>query len=195
MRKTLLCAVLLAAAIAALSIPATAGARGTAGPTRFVVLYRHGAGLEAAHAAIRAAGGRIVRENRAIGLATVAARGARFAARARAQRAIAGAGAGRVIGRAPGAGHRKPPWRDVETDGDGRRGPDKAPPVVNGDRLSGLQWDMQMIGATPSGSYGRQQASHDVRVGIIDTGIDGSHPDIAPNFDRALSRNFTVDNP
>ena len=30
-----------------------------------------------------------------------------------------------------------------------------------------------------------------MRVGIIDTGIDGNHPDIAPNFDRALSRNFT----
>ena len=30
-------------------------------------------------------------------------------------------------------------------------------------------------------------------VGIIDTGIDASHPDIAPNFNAALSRNFTVD--
>ena len=32
-----------------------------------------------------------------------------------------------------------------------------------------------------------------VLVGIIDTGVDGSHPDIAPNFDAELSRNFTVD--
>ena len=32
-------------------------------------------------------------------------------------------------------------------------------------------------------------------VGIIDTGVDGTHPDIAPNFDAALSRNFTVDIP
>jgi subtilisin family serine protease len=30
---------------------------------------------------------------------------------------------------------------------------------------------------------------------VIDTGIDGSHPDIAPNFDARLSRNFTVDDP
>jgi subtilisin family serine protease len=34
-----------------------------------------------------------------------------------------------------------------------------------------------------------------VKVGIIDTGIDGSHPDIAPNFDGDLSRNFTTDIP
>jgi lantibiotic leader peptide-processing serine protease len=52
-----------------------------------------------------------------------------------------------------------------------------------------------MMGATPDGSYGVQQGSHAVRVGIIDTGIDGSHPDVAPNFDAALSRNFTVDDP
>ena len=53
---------------------------------------------------------------------------------------------------------------------------------------------MKLIGATPSGSYSRQQGSHAVRVGILDTGVDGNHPDIAPNFDRGLSRNFTTDN-
>ena len=64
-----------------------------------------------------------------------------------------------------------------------------------GEPLADLQWDMQQIDATADGSYARQQGSHDVRVGIIDTGIDGSHPDIAPNFDAALTRNFTVDDP
>jgi subtilisin family serine protease len=34
-----------------------------------------------------------------------------------------------------------------------------------------------------------------VKVGIIDTDVDGSHPDIAPNFDKADSRNFTRDIP
>jgi pilus assembly protein FimV len=32
-------------------------------------------------------------------------------------------------------------------------------------------------------------------IAILDTGIDGSHPDITPNFDPALSRNFTTDIP
>ena len=58
-----------------------------------------------------------------------------------------------------------------------------------------MQWDMAMIHATPSGSYGVQQGDRRVLVGVLDTGIDGSHPDIAPNFDAALSRNFTVDVP
>ena len=35
--------------------------------------------------------------------------------------------------------------------------------------------------------YDEQKGNKRVLVGIIDTGIDGSHPDIAPNFDRELS--------
>jgi lantibiotic leader peptide-processing serine protease len=58
-----------------------------------------------------------------------------------------------------------------------------------------LQWDMRIINATASKSYRRQRGNHGVRVGIIDTGVDGSHPDIAANFNRALSHNFTTDIP
>ena len=54
---------------------------------------------------------------------------------------------------------------------------------------------MKLIGATPAGSYRHEQGLHGVRVGVIDTGIDGTHPDIKPNFDKHLSRNFTHDAP
>ena len=64
-----------------------------------------------------------------------------------------------------------------------------------GDPLSGRQWDMKMIGATPTGSYAKARGSHKVLVGVIDTGVDGTPPDIAPNFNRALSRNFVIDQP
>jgi subtilisin family serine protease len=57
-----------------------------------------------------------------------------------------------------------------------------------------LQWDMRMINATPRKSYKRERGNG-VRVGILDTGVDGTHGDIAPNFNRALSRNFTTDDP
>ena len=53
---------------------------------------------------------------------------------------------------------------------------------------------MKQIGATADGSQ-RYEQGKGVRVGIIDTGVDGTHPDIAPNFDAALSRNFTTDIP
>lgn len=54
---------------------------------------------------------------------------------------------------------------------------------------------MRQIGATPAGSYARQPGKAGVLVGVIDTGIDGTHPDIAPNFDAARSRNFVTDIP
>ena len=56
------------------------------------------------------------------------------------------------------------------------------------DPLGGLQWDMALIRATLAGSYGVEQGDRGVRVGVLDTGIDGTHADIAPNFDAALSR-------
>ncbi|WP_246060099.1 S8 family peptidase [Herbidospora galbida] len=67
--------------------------------------------------------------------------------------------------------------------------------AVKNEPLAGRQWDMRMIGATASGSYKKQIGNHKVLVGVIDTGIDGKHPDIAPNFNRKLSRNFVTDRP
>jgi lantibiotic leader peptide-processing serine protease len=40
-----------------------------------------------------------------------------------------------------------------------------------------------------------QPGDRGVTVGIIDTGIDGSHPDVAANVNAGLSRSFTTDIP
>jgi lantibiotic leader peptide-processing serine protease len=170
------------------------GASG-AGAAEYVVVYDDDATLSAARAAVRDAGGTIVSENKAVGVATVQSSDPAFAKKADDEQAIYGTtSADRAVGKAP-RDSAKPAWRDVESERGAPTGGGHHPPVANGDPLSGLQWDMQLIGATPSGSYARQQGSDAVRVGVMDTGIDGSHPDIAQNFDRALSRNFTRDNP
>ncbi|HEX6619237.1 MAG TPA: S8 family serine peptidase, partial [Solirubrobacteraceae bacterium] len=160
----------------------------------YVVLYKQGASTAAAHQAIRDAGGTIVTENTDVGVATVSSSDPSFVKKADAEAALDGAAANQVIGHVPGASN-KPSWRDVETETGDFHGNGPRPKPVSGDPLGGLQWDMQLIGATPQGSYKHDQGSHAVRVGIMDTGVDGTHPDIAPNFDSLLSRNFTVDNP
>jgi subtilisin family serine protease len=198
MRRTLLLA--LAGALCLL-VPLTAGAAKQA-PTKrtYVVLYERGATVKAAHTAIKRAGGRILRENRRVGVATVRSANARFVTAVARARAVVGAARNRSIGYAPAsrARARDPFALERMTDlrksagGNGRvhhGGSSPAEPFAD------LQWDMRAINATPSGSYKRQRGNHGVRIGILDTGIDGSHPDIAPNFNASLSRNFTTDIP
>jgi subtilisin family serine protease len=186
MRKVLCRACLLAGAVIAVSASAAMA-------DEYVVLYKQDASVAAAHTAIRDAGGTIVTENTDVGVATVSSSDPRFAAKADAQAALEGAARDQAIGHVPGASS-KPKWRDVEHEKGNFHGNGPKPRPVKGDPLSGLQWDMQLIGATPTGSYAHDQGSHAVRVGVMDTGVDGKHPDIAPNFDRFLSRNFTRDN-
>ena len=198
MRRILLLAL---AGTLCLLVPLTAATAEQA-PTKrtYVVLYEQGAKVSAAHAAIKRAGGRIVKENRKVGVATVRSANARFVAAVGRSRALDGAARNRSIGYAPASRARARDRFALErmTDlresasGNGRvhRGG-----VTAAEPFADLQWDMRMINATPSQSYKRQRGNHGVRVGILDTGIDGSHPDIAPNFNASLSRNFTTDIP
>jgi lantibiotic leader peptide-processing serine protease len=196
MRKALLC-VGMVVGMALLVFSQVAAAGGTS--RRYIVVFERGASAHEAAKAIHKAGGKILSIDHDLGIASVSSRDSRFVIKAGKQKALFGAAQDRVIGRAPGAGAHTPAWRRVESESGTTPAQlaqkDDFPPPADGDQLSGLQWDMKMIGATPAGSYSRQQGSHAVRVGVIDTGVDGTHPDIAPNFDASLSRNFTVDNP
>ena len=67
--------------------------------------------------------------------------------------------------------------------------------VPNGEPLGACQWDMALINASDDGSYAVEGArGAGVRVGVIDSGIDYSHPDLLPNLDIALSCSFIFDN-
>ena len=61
------------------------------------------------------------------------------------------------------------------------------------DPLDSLLWGMDMINAPEA--HAVELGNKKVKVGVMDTGVDGTHPDLAPNFDRKLSRNFVTDIP
>jgi lantibiotic leader peptide-processing serine protease len=173
-----------------------AGAKSTGKARQYVVLYEQGVTASAARAAIKSSGGQVVRENTTIGLATVVSKNPNFVKAATATKALRSAGRNRPVGRSKEALVKKLDLSDldegVRASSSGSSDDDDG---NGGEPLANLQWDMKMIHATPDGSYDEQKGRKKVLVGIIDTGIDASHPDLAPNFSTELSRNFTVDIP
>jgi len=72
-------------------------------------------------------------------------------------------------------------------DGHNPRGPNKlhAPPAAGSDPLSPRQWDMQQIHAPEARAI--TGGSSSVRVGLFDSGVDITHPDLAGRVDARAS--------
>jgi subtilisin family serine protease len=166
----------------------------------FVVLFKGTQADAAARKAIATAGGTITEENNKVGYAKVTSRNVDFAKALNASTAVQGAARERVIGEAPKLVRSRA--SDVErltAERAALKGQGLADAAPSTDQyrepLANAQWDMRQIGATPAGSYATNRGKKSVRVGIIDTGVDGTHPDIAPNFSTSLSHNFVTDMP
>ncbi len=197
----------LAVSVATAFLTATAGLTAPlasaepAQETAYLVLFKGTAADAAARAAIARAQGSVTETNAKVGYAYVTTRNARFAADLAASGTVEGVAKERVIGKAP----KSVRARSSEIEklagerGQGRSISDApastSTAAVKPEPLANLQWDMRQIGATATGSYAENQGSKQVRVGIIDTGVDGTHPDLAPNFDAGRSRNFVTDLP
>ena len=188
---------------------AAGSAAGSTTSSDYVVLYASTGSAASARAAIAAAGGTIESSNDQVGFAVVRGSAALAGAISRSA-AVSGVARNRVIGVAPKDAQAKN--RAVErltaeraaakasattlktAPASTRAGAAKAAAPAP-EPLADSQWDMRQIGATPTGSYAVQPGKQGVLVGVIDTGIDGTHPDIAPNFDAADSHNFVTDLP
>ena len=135
---------------------ATAGA-GDVKAREYVVVYEQGASAAEGREAVEAAGGTVVDENAAIGVATVRSNARDFAAQRRRQDGLEGAAPNEAIGQAP----REQQARRQEIEkvtggaGAGARRPASKAKAGKAEPLAGLQWDMAMIGATADGSYTR----------------------------------------
>lgn len=197
MRRALIsvaCAVVTTTALVSPAAAAPTRAQEKGDVSEYVVLYREGVSPGKARAAVKAAGGSIVRENRDVGVATVRSANPQFTKSAMAQRALEGVAHNRIIGHAPKTSKRAATTVERTTGAQGRlRALGK--PTKGEEPLAELQWDMRQIHATKDGSYKKEPGDRRVLVGVLDTGVDGDHPDIKPNFNTKLSRNFTTDIP
>jgi subtilisin family serine protease len=150
------------------AMPAVAGSSQT-----YLVLYK---GNSVAADAIAKAGGTLVANYNAIGVAVVRSSSATFAADvqkdSRVQGASATAGfATQLEGNVSAADNAAVP----------------GVPATDNDPLSGLQWDMVQMHVPEA--HAITGGDSKVVVGDIDTGLDYTHPDLAANVDDAASAN------
>jgi subtilisin family serine protease len=169
--------------------PAPVPAPPAPGTAQFTVLLDAGAeaagARDAAVAAVEAAGGHVLRENAAVGALVVEAPVAGFVERVSAAQGVFGATPARPIGAtssAAGAGGAVPAGGTRRVQG-----------PAGLDPLDTRLWGLSMIHA--DAARAQQPGDPRVQVGILDTGIDASNPDLAPAVDVGLSRNFVTDIP
>ncbi|WP_327633487.1 S8 family serine peptidase [Kribbella sp. NBC_00482] len=181
----------IALVAATLAAPVTAGAGDTSvagGDTEYLVLLEAGADRNQAIAAVKAAGGEVVKENANLGTLTVRAAASGFVSRVSASNAVEGAARSRPIGTVP---QQKP--RTVEAENGGTSKAAAGKKTVGMDPLDAQLWGLKMVRSDLARTV--QPGKKSVKVGVLDSGIDARNPDIAPNFDWKLSRNFAPDIP
>ncbi|MFB4425470.1 S8 family serine peptidase [Streptomyces sp. QL37] len=134
--------------------------------------------------AIAAAGGTVVTSYDKIGVIVVHSQNPDFGATIRKARGVRSAGATRTAPIVPQA------TKDIGveqplTAAEARAASKDA--AAGQDPLEPLQWDLPAIKADQA--HKKSLGSSKVTVGVIDTGVDDTHPDLAPNFDRKASVN------
>jgi subtilisin family serine protease len=140
--------------------------------------------------AIADAGGTVVESYDQIGVVVVHSSDPDFAKTIRTVRGVTSAGATRTAP-LPAQSTTDVGAPQVLTEEQAQAATDEA--AAGEDPLQPLQWDLPAIKADKAHEV--SLGSPDVTVAVIDTGVDDTHPDIAPNFDRAASVNCVTGKP
>jgi lantibiotic leader peptide-processing serine protease len=163
--------------VAAIVFPAAPAAADT-----YLVLYRGDDVPAKAASTVQRAGGALVASYDRIGVAVARSDNPSFEARMEQDARVAGAES------TAGFGVRV---RDAGTRDAGAGDPGIA--AAWGDPLSALQWDMRQINVPQAHAIEAGDAT--VVVGDIDTGLNFTHPDIAPNYDASRSADCSSGTP
>ncbi|MDG4835511.1 S8 family serine peptidase [Micromonospora sp. WMMD967] len=178
-------AAVLALTAAGLGVPASAAPSTS---RTFTVVAEDGVAAETAVAAIRAAGGTVVSRSDEVGMYQVTSDRADFAAKATAAPTLIGAAEQKAIGRKPKLDRVEQEHLTAATRAAAGAAARKGAKL---DPLDDKLWGLAMLRADKARKI--EPGDRRVTVGVLDTGVDASNPDIAPNFNWALSRNFAPD--
>ncbi|WP_180686864.1 S8 family peptidase [Streptomyces gossypiisoli] len=134
--------------------------------------------------AIAAAGGTVVTTYEKIGVIVVHSANPDFGAQIRKARGVQSAGATRT---APlvAAGTTDQDGAEYLTAAEAAKV--EAAATAGSEPLEADQWDLRAIGADKAAQI--NPGSRKVTVAVIDTGVDDTHPDLAPNFSAGQSAN------
>ncbi|MCZ7413560.1 S8 family serine peptidase [Streptomyces sp. WMMC897] len=142
--------------------------------------------VKKARKAVRKAGGTVVTAYEEIGVVVAHSSDPDFGARMRAAEGIDSAGATRTAPLTPVATTEVGEPEYVKPPKDGFQSARQADGDVN-EPLESLQWPLPQIRADEA--HRISEGSRDVTVAVIDTGVDDTHPDLAPNFSAEQSAN------
>lgn len=160
-------------ALVALAPQVQAASTGT--NSTYIVVYNDGTSSAGAASAVSKAGGTVVANYTQIGVVIAQSASTGFAGSMSKATNVSGVSA-----------TAKFAVRDVDNSTDAADSTTVTPNTpTSGDTLSGLQWDMAQIHAPEAQAV--QPGSSNVVVGDIDTGLDWTHPDLAPNVDFSRS--------
>ncbi len=164
--------------LAGAAYPAASADAPTGSMQNYVVLYKANSVSDSSLKSVTTAGGTVVHSYPEIGVAIVKSDRVGFGSALKARDgAVQGAASTAAFGVAIG---------DSAADNTDAQAPVAAgTPAPGSDNLSGLQWDMVQIHAPEARAI--TGGSPSVVVGDIDTGLDYTHPDLAPNVDFANS--------
>ncbi|MET9735256.1 S8 family serine peptidase [Streptomyces sp. NPDC006458] len=140
--------------------------------------------IESVKKAIAAAGGSVVIAYDKIGVIVVHSSNPDFGKQIRTAHGVQSAGATRTAPLTP-AGTTDEGAVDYLTAEEAEKVEAAATP--GSEPLEADQWDLRAIGADKAAAI--NPGSSKVTVAVIDTGVDDTHPDIAPNFSRSQSAN------